>query len=1117
MATWRMSTVDPAYPKVISIAQSKNTGQYMLAIVTANAADTTDAPGRVFKSNNYGTTWTMLEDLFPNNGIDTSHLNYATLASGTYHYQTKVFYACAVSDDGKYQSFGQKPYDYNGIWYSTNYGNTTGTADEKWKYISFSTVVANGAFPGGTQQMMYSPGPYPVYFSDYVYLRSSTHVTGLTPATGSTNELGVTIGTYFTSTVPSLYDNNFTTITRRLVYYISGGNLYKNTNGGTGVLINPSSWPVSNTPGGGVAVSTLGTIVVAARYVTSTGGLWVSDDGGSNWTQKLVNVNLNTVDMSKDGKYIITGPMGQGTCRFYLSQDFGETWTTQDLAITGDLLKLYITNDGKRVVGAGLKSSNPAYFIPTTTGYVTYIGPMTAAEQRVTGKTVAELLALSYTINDIIGAGYSQNELIAGGIVPDWDYYPDANRLKQSYVKDFIDISGSLLLRNNANLYVHGNTTVNGKLLLNNSIMQTDLSFNKRIFVGSDISMAGNVTIASDVSLNGLVTGCLFPDNSIPTTAFVGTVIAAGPDYAKASVIYQGKFRADGDVSMNGTNVQAKNITVNGNIEFNDGTKMSTYDNNISISGIELPYSNAYTCTNIASSYVQNVGRGLVASNDGKYLLSIYGINDGQTTYPSGNAGLAGLFLSSDYGQSFTLVTLPTVAAYTHPTNSAYNMAANNLTKVSYVVAEMSPSGKHMLCSLTGTGTRANWKDSVVAYSSNYGSNWSTKFAWDFLKIPAYIGLYDVLVNAFAISDDASIVIANASTTASQIAQAGTGTYISTNSMVSFTKYEPTASSANKILLIANNTRMLTSVGDQIRVYDLSGNVVYGSPTPPQFMNYSTSHNGNITIEGWAWSQSAKKLNIITTSDFINFTKTDLLTNNNTILPGIWSNPYTTLMYPLTNPDGGISGVVSPSGKYIIIGFTEYGSTATHPDIFVKDLYYSNNYGKNSAGDAYAFTKISPIYPLTGNYRSHSAVMSDSGFLFVKYTSTYGNNILRLDFRKFKASTFSGLTIKNTLTAPTYVVSSDYRIKNNVAKLDNVFTVDNLRPVKYFQTLINRQQYGLIAHELQQYYPDLVIGEKDGPNLQHVNYTGLIAILINEIIRLKREFTELEKKRQITI
>ncbi len=53
-----------------------------------------------------------------------------------------------------------------------------------------------------------------------------------------------------------------------------------------------------------------------------------------------------------------------------------------------------------------------------------------------------------------------------------------------------------------------------------------------------------------------------------------------------------------------------------------------------------------------------------------------------------------------------------------------------------------------------------------------------------------------------------------------------------------------------------------------------------------------------------------------------------------------------------------------------------------------------------------------------------------------------------------------------------------------------------------------------IAMTLQQYYPDLVLGEKDGHNLQSVNYTGLIAILINEINQLKRVVAEEEQKRQ---
>ena len=65
--------------------------------------------------------------------------------------------------------------------------------------------------------------------------------------------------------------------------------------------------------------------------------------------------------------------------------------------------------------------------------------------------------------------------------------------------------------------------------------------------------------------------------------------------------------------------------------------------------------------------------------------------------------------------------------------------------------------------------------------------------------------------------------------------------------------------------------------------------------------------------------------------------------------------------------------------------------------------------------------------------------------------------------------------------------------------------MDNLKPVLYENIITNKQDIGLIAHELQEYYPFLVQGEKDGEKNQSVNYIGLIGILINEIKGLKKE------------
>jgi len=98
----------------------------------------------------------------------------------------------------------------------------------------------------------------------------------------------------------------------------------------------------------------------------------------------------------------------------------------------------------------------------------------------------------------------------------------------------------------------------------------------------------------------------------------------------------------------------------------------------------------------------------------------------------------------------------------------------------------------------------------------------------------------------------------------------------------------------------------------------------------------------------------------------------------------------------------------------------------------------------------------------------------------------------------------------NTMNSPQYNVTSDYRIKENVKALDNKFKVDYLKPITYVNKQTKRQDIGLLAHELQYYYPELVTGVKDGDDIQTVNYIGLIPILINEIQNLKIEVNSLK-------
>jgi hypothetical protein len=125
-----------------------------------------------------------------------------------------------------------------------------------------------------------------------------------------------------------------------------------------------------------------------------------------------------------------------------------------------------------------------------------------------------------------------------------------------------------------------------------------------------------------------------------------------------------------------------------------------------------------------------------------------------------------------------------------------------------------------------------------------------------------------------------------------------------------------------------------------------------------------------------------------------------------------------------------------------------------------------------------------------------------------------GNVGINTDNPQYKLDVQGTLRVTGTCTALSYDAASDYRIKENVLNLagDSSFIVDNLRPITYKNILSGKQDMGFIAHELQEHYPFLVSGEKDGAENQSVNYIGLIALLVKEIQELKQDIKILKTK-----
>ena len=106
------------------------------------------------------------------------------------------------------------------------------------------------------------------------------------------------------------------------------------------------------------------------------------------------------------------------------------------------------------------------------------------------------------------------------------------------------------------------------------------------------------------------------------------------------------------------------------------------------------------------------------------------------------------------------------------------------------------------------------------------------------------------------------------------------------------------------------------------------------------------------------------------------------------------------------------------------------------------------------------------------------------------------------------------LHVNGDCGATQFYATSDYRLKNDVETLkDEKYNIDSLRPVSYTLKETQKPALGFIAHEVQEHFPEMVSGEKDGDEMmQAIEYNQMIPLLVKEIQELKARVKELESK-----
>ena len=147
-----------------------------------------------------------------------------------------------------------------------------------------------------------------------------------------------------------------------------------------------------------------------------------------------------------------------------------------------------------------------------------------------------------------------------------------------------------------------------------------------------------------------------------------------------------------------------------------------------------------------------------------------------------------------------------------------------------------------------------------------------------------------------------------------------------------------------------------------------------------------------------------------------------------------------------------------------------------------------------------------------GSISTSNGITITSGSLTIPANGTITSGTGYIAINVVQIDSAGNMSTTGTISAVSFSASSDYRIKENVVPLSDEFTVDDLNPVIYQTKKSKETHIGFIAHELQEHYPYLVNGEKDGEEIQSVNYIGLIGVLVKEIQTLKQQVKTLMKQ-----
>jgi hypothetical protein len=217
----------------------------------------------------------------------------------------------------------------------------------------------------------------------------------------------------------------------------------------------------------------------------------------------------------------------------------------------------------------------------------------------------------------------------------------------------------------------------------------------------------------------------------------------------------------------------------------------------------------------------------------------------------------------------------------------------------------------------------------------------------------------------------------------------------------------------------------------------------------------------------------------------------------------------TTNLYTAYNANGVDVGYIG-NGVGVATGgsATDFGFNATNNMVFTTSSAVERM--RITSGGSVLIGKTTTSFGAVGthflnNGQATFTVASDA-ILYLNRTGSDG--IIQYFYKD--TSIVGSISVTASLTS--YNVTSDYRLKEDLKEIKGLEKLSAIKVYDFKWKADGSRMDGVIAHELAEVLPYAVQGQKDGEEMQQVDYSKLVPILVKSIQELEARIKQLENK-----